>query len=61
MLALLCQLNDLGHESWIPLSEITSLKYKVVSAPPALPMKIEESNVKKLRNPLPSPLDEQMK
>ena len=49
------QLNDIGHEIWLPLGEIITLKYKVVNVP-ELPGKIEESSTSKKKNPIPTPV-----
>jgi hypothetical protein len=42
------------------LDEILTLKYKITS-PPVIPQKVEEAITKKIKNPLPGALDENLR
>ena len=53
-------MNELGHECWMRLDEIVTLKYKI-TAPPIIPQKVEETMTKKIKNPLPGALDDNLR
>ena len=42
------------------LDEIVTLKYKI-TAPPIIPQKVEETMTKKIKNPLPGALDDNLR
>lgn len=54
------QLDDIGHEVWLPLDKIANLKYKVVNVP-EIPQKADYETVLKRRNPIPAAISDDVK